>query len=212
LLPPLVAEAAKAELSPFTEQPSFEYHLYTLERPARLLDGETTYLAFLEARAVPVAKKYVYAAHVQEGVQVWVEFLNQDPLGSPLPAGIMRLYQRSLSGIQFIGEDRIGHTPVGERVQLQAGQAFDLVAQRTQTSHEQLGERAFRDSYQITLTNYKDKDVLIQVRERLHGTWRSVASEPEFQRFDAYTIAFQVPVARGVTAVVQYTVEYILPY
>lgn len=210
------AEAAKAVAEPapaFVEQPSFEYHLYTLKRPARLPDGETVQLAFVQAHALPIEKKYIYAAYVQDGVQVWVEFDNKGPAENPLPAGIVRLYQRTPEGVQFIGEDTIPHTPLGGRVKLLAGLAFDLVAKRVQTSREQLGERTFRDSYEITLTNRKTEDVVIYVRERLPGDWKiTVALPADFQKLDAQTIEFRVPVAKGGKSIVKYTVEYTVPY
>jgi hypothetical protein len=212
---PPMAEAAKAvaeAAAPFVEQPSFEYHLYSLQRPAQLLDGETVQLAFLQSEAIPIQKKYIYAAYVQDGVQVWVEFDNRGTEVNPLPAGIVRLYQRTPEGVQFVGEDRIPHTPVGERVKLLAGVAFDLVSKRTQLSQERLGDRTFRDSFQITLTNHKEQDVLIQVREHLFGDWKIVRSQPDYVKLDAQTIEFQVPVAQGSKSVVQYTVEYTLPY
>ncbi len=214
VLPPM-AEAAKAvaEAAPaFVEQPSFEYHLYTLQRPALLPDGETVQLAFVQAHALPIEKKYIYAAYVQDGVQVWVEFDNKAPDENPLPAGIVRLYQRTPEGVQFIGEDTIPHIPVGERVRLRAGLAFDLVAKRVQTSRERLGDRMYRDAFQITLTNHKEQDVVVQVRERLMGDWKIVDPQPDFVKLDAQTIEFQVPVAKEGKTVVQYTVEYTLPY
>lgn len=215
LFPPR-AEAAKAvaEAAPaFVEQPSFEYHLYTLQRPARLPDGETVQLAFVQAHALPIEKKYIYAAYVRDGVQVWVEFDNKAPAQNPLPAGIVRLYQRTPEGVQFVGEDTIPHTPAGERVKLLAGLAFDLVAKRVQTSHERLGERTFRDSFEITLTNRKSEDVVIYVRERLPGDWKITVRVPaDFTKLDAQTIEFRVPVAKGGKASVAYHVEYTLPY
>ena len=212
--PPMMAEAAKAREapSPFVEAPSFEYHLYTLQRPARLPDGKTVQLAFLQAHAVPMEKKYIYAPYAQDGVQVWVEFNNAGPTENSLPAGIVRLYQRTPGGVEFIGEDRISHTPVGERVKLLAGLAFDIVAKRVQTNHEQLGDRTYRDSFQITLTNRKEEDVLVQVRARLIGDWKIASSDPTFVKLDAQTIEFHVPVVKSGQAVVEYTVEYTLPY
>ncbi|OGF52768.1 MAG: hypothetical protein A2Z21_00240 [Candidatus Fraserbacteria bacterium RBG_16_55_9] len=211
--PPMAQEVAKAASgSPFVEEPSFEYHRYALQRPVQLPDGETVQLAFLQAHALPMEKKYIFAPYADDGVQVWVEFNNAGPMENPLPAGLVRLYQRTPEGMEFIGEDRISHTPIGERVKLLAGLAFDLVANRIQTDHKQLGERTYRDSYQITLTNHKGEDALVQVRERFYGDWKIVSSEPEFTKLDAQTIEFQLLVAKDATAVAQYTVEYTLPY
>lgn len=203
-----VEALAEAPEAGFEERPAFEYHLYELRRPATLPKGQTVQLAFLQAESIPTEIKYIYEAHVWDGVQVWVEFDNDALLGKPLPAGMVRLYQKTSEGLQFIGEDRIGHTPLGERVKLLAGLAFDLVAKRVQMSHERLGDRRWRDSFQIVLTNRKAKDVVIYVRERLRGDWKIKDYKPQFVKLDAQTIEFRVPLAAGETTIVQYTVEY----
>jgi hypothetical protein len=204
----LRAEAAMAPPAPFVERPVFEYHLYALERKVELPDGETVQLAFLRADSIPMERKYIYESYSWEGVQVWVGFTNADPLEKPLPAGIVRLYQRTSQGLQFIGEDRIPHTPIGERVELFAGLAFDLVVERIQTRRERLGERAWRETFQIKLTNRKEEEVTIRVRERLRGDWKITEKSHDFIQLDAQTIEFRIPLASGGTEVVQYTVEY----
>jgi hypothetical protein len=206
------AQAEAAEAAPgapgFEERAAFEYHLYTLRRPATLPDGQSVQLSFVQATGLPVTKRYIYDAQIAEGVQVWIEFENGGDLSRPLPAGIVQLYQRTLQGLQFIGEDRISHTPVGERVELLAGVAFDIVAERTLKKREIIGERFWRETVQIVLTNRKAETVLVQVREHPRGDWKITKNSQEFTRLDAQTIEFRVPLASGQTAIVEYTVEY----
>lgn len=48
-------------------------------------------------------------------------------LGDALPAGTVRVYLRDASGQpQFVGEDRVGHTPMGTQLSLRTGEAFDV--------------------------------------------------------------------------------------
>ena len=50
-------------------------------------------------------------------VGVFVEFENKEDsnLGMPLPKGVVRVYKNDKSGnAQFVGEDRIDHTPKNE--------------------------------------------------------------------------------------------------
>ncbi|NIP58952.1 MAG: DUF4139 domain-containing protein, partial [Gemmatimonadetes bacterium] len=57
-------------------------------------------------------------------------------LGMPLPRGIVRVYKADASGAQqFIGEDRIDHTPRDERVRIKMGEAFDVVGDRRQMDY-----------------------------------------------------------------------------
>lgn len=51
-------------------------------------------------------------------------------LGDALPAGTVRVYMRDARGQpQFVGEDRIGHTPMGSTLSLGIGDAFDVKVQ-----------------------------------------------------------------------------------
>ncbi len=207
-----MAEAARAAAAPappgFDEQAAFEYRLYTLLRPASIPTGESVRLSFLEARGVPVEKRYVFAAHEANGVQVWLELDNEAPLGRALPPGVVRLYRRSPQGLLLIGEDRIRHTPVGERIELQAGLAFDIVAKRAVKARERVGQFVYRETVEIVLTNRKAEAVSVRVRERLRGTWKVVDTSQKYEQLDAQTIEFVVELGAGATAVVQYTYEY----
>ena len=201
---------AMAEAAPpspqFTEEAAFEYHLYTLERPATIEDGRTKQLSFISAPDVRIERRYIYESQVQDGVLVKVEFLNSklNGLGQPLPAGTVRFYQDGL----FVGEDRISHTPVDERVSLTVGRAFDLVGERTQVEHRRIAERKYRDTFLITLKNHKEQDVMVEVIEYLRGDWTILRSSLSYKKVDASTISFEVLVIAGGEAQISYTVEY----
>jgi hypothetical protein len=204
------AKAAMAEAAPpgpqFAEETAFEYHLYTLARPATIEDGRTKQLAFISAPDVRIERRYIYEGQIQDGILAKVDFLNSklNGLGQPLPAGTVRFYQDGL----FIGEDRISHTPVDEQVSLTVGRAFDLVGERTQVEHRRVAERKYRDTFLITLKNHKEQDVTVEVIEHLQGDWTVLQSSPSYRKVDASTIAFEVPVNAGGEAQVSYTVEY----
>jgi hypothetical protein len=134
-------------------------------------------------------------------------------LGIALPAGVVRLYKETQDGIQLIGEDSLGHTPTGEKIALVPGMAFDLKADRVLkdrqvVGRDELGRELYRDTYEITLRNQKDSDVVIEVKERLQGTWKIVSAEPSYEKLDASTVLFTVPVKARAAAKVTYTVEW----
>src|SRR5207244_3924901 len=130
-----VGGVARAEAAPppqFQEQAFFEYHLYTLQRPTTLKNNETKQISLLSAANFNVKKElvlngqqYYYQGYnnpgeaVKEKVGVFVEFKNakENGLGQPLPAGVVRVYKADATGAQqFIGENRIDHTPKDESV------------------------------------------------------------------------------------------------
>ena len=203
----------------FTEEGFFEYHLYTLGRPTTVGNNEQKQVTLLEAADFDVTKRLIFygASHYYRGqygevvsnqkVDVTLEFENDEEnrMGMPLPAGIVRVYKEDASGAQqFIGEDRIDHTPRGERVRIRMGDAFDVVGDRRQMDWTALGGCVSESTWEVELRNHKDEDVEVDVIEPIGGDWDILRSSHRAERLDAHTFKFTVDVpARGET-----TVEY----
>ncbi|MDW8141653.1 MAG: hypothetical protein RMJ90_05160, partial [Candidatus Bipolaricaulota bacterium] len=200
----------------FVPQPTFEYHEYKLTRPVTLKDEQTLQLSFFEADAIKVSKHYVYeAAADKDRVRVEIRFTNDEAsgLGVALPAGVVRLYKETAGALQLIGEDTLGHTPKNEPVTLVPGVAFDLKAERILKDHQVVGKDEdgydiSRDTYEITLRNQKESDVVIEVKEKLPGVWKIVSAKPSYEKLDANTVLFEVSVPANGTATIKYTVEW----
>jgi hypothetical protein len=213
--PPRTVVPLAAQEKEIETKPTFEYHQYEFPRRITLTDRQSLELSFIRADAVTVSKHYVYEAAVSPQVRVEIRSVNDGAhgLGIALPAGVVRLYKETQDGIQLIGEDSLGHTPTGEKIALVPGMAFDLKADRVLkdrqvVGRDELGRELYRDTYEITLRNQKDSDVVIEVRERLQGTWKIVSAEPSYEKLDASTVLFTVPVKARAAAKVTYTVEW----
>jgi hypothetical protein len=213
--PPRTVVPLAAQEKELETKPTFEYHQYEFPRRITLTDRQSLELSFIRADAVTVSKHYVYEAAVSPQVRVEIRSVNDGAhgLGIALPAGVVRLYKETQDGIQLIGEDSLGHTPTGEKIALVPGMAFDLKADRVLkdrqvVGRDELGRELYRDTYEITLRNQKDSDVVIEVRERLQGTWKIVSAEPSYEKLDASTVLFTVPVKARAAAKVTYTVEW----
>lgn len=209
------AGAMEAAAQQFAEQAFFEYHLYTLQRPASVRERETKQISLLEATGMTVNREYVinggqerYRGEAEPGepareqVGVFVGFRNsqQNHLGMPLPAGTIRLYKRdSHGGGQFIGENRITHTPRDENIRLRVGDAFDIVAERRLTNYRLVSRSAnggtYEYAYEIAIRNHKDVPINVIVNEGIGGDWRIVSSSIEAERMSAFAARFRVPVA-----------------
>jgi hypothetical protein len=213
--PPRAVVPLAAQEKGLETQPTFEYHQYEFPRRITLTDRQSLELSFIRADAVTVSKHYVYEAAVSPQVRVEIRSVNDGAhgLGIALPGGVVRLYKETQDGIQLIGEDSLGHTPTGEKIALVPGMAFDLKADRVLkdrqvVGRDELGRELYRDTYEITLRNQKDSDVVIEVKERLQGTWKIVSAEPSYEKLDASTVLFTVPVKARAAAKVTYTVEW----
>ena len=122
----------------------------------------------------------------------------KDGLGIPLPKGTVRVYKKDRSGAeQFVGEDAIDHTPKDERLRLKVGDAFDVVADRTQTEYRVISPREAESAYEVSIRNRKEENVTVTVREPMGGDWKLVSSSLPGTKKDAGTLEFEVAVPKG---------------
>src|SRR6266481_2154799 len=213
-----------ADASDFKEQGFFEYHLYTLQRPTSIRDNETKQVSLLEAAGFDVKKEFVLNGQryyytnynnpgqpIKEKVGVYVQFRNsqQNKLGMPLPAGTIRLYEKDDKGNQqFIGEDKIDHTPKDEDLRVKVGDAFDIVAERKQTDYKiVVSGHLYEYAYEIKIRNHKDSPVTVVVNEPIGGDWEMVSSTFEASKTAAFAAQFNVPVAKDGEAILSYRVR-----
>ncbi len=96
--------------------------------------------------------------------------------------------------LQFAGEDRIDHTPKDEEVRLRMGNAFDVVGERVQTDFTSISNRVYESAYRITLRNHKENEITVDVIEPMMGDWEIVRASHEFEKRDARTAVFSIPV------------------
>ena len=141
---------------------------------------------------------------------MFYQFKNEEKagLGMPMPAGTVRVYQSdSNGGVQFVGEDRIDHTPKDEAINLKIGNAFDVVCERKQTDFQKIASNVYEVEYEITLRNHKTAPVTVEVNEPIGGTWRMLQSSHEWTKTSAWAAQFAVPVGADGTAVLKYRVR-----
>jgi len=191
----------------------FEYHLYTLGQPTTLRDRQTKQVALLSAAHVPVNKEYRMAGAAdwyqnesnapeqgdKRNVEVFMSFENKGgDLGMPLPSGTVRVYKSDQAGhAQFIGEDRIQHTPKNETVRLKLGQAFDITGNWKRTDFSRLSKRVFEQEITIELSNAKDEPVTVRVVEPIPGDWKILKESLPHTQSSANSALWNVPVPAG---------------
>jgi hypothetical protein len=218
------SDFAKAATAPPMSQEAFsDYHLYTLERKTSVNNNETKQVSMLEATGFPVKKRYVVdgqafyyrnpqhpGSPIKDVVQVYYQFKNEQSagLGMPMPSGTVRVYQSdSKGGTHFVGEDRIGHTPKDEVLNLKIGHAFDVVAERRQIDFEKVAANVYEVEYEVVLRNHKTTPITVEVNEPIGGTWRIVRTSHEYTKTDAWAAQFRAPVAAEGSATVRYRVR-----
>jgi hypothetical protein len=209
--------------APMAQEAFSDYHLYTLGRKTTINNNQTKQVSMLEGTGVPVQKRYLVegqdyyyhnaqhpGAPIKDLVQVYYQFKNEQRggLGMPMPAGVVRVYQEdSKGGVQFVGEDRISHTPKDETLNLKIGNAFDVVCERNQVDFQKVASNVYEFEYEIAVRNHKGAPVSVEVNEPVGGTWRMVRSSHQWTKTSAWAAQFAVPVAAEGTAVLKYRVR-----
>ena len=212
---PMMREMALAgdrAAGPPEVKPFMEYHLYTLSRPSTVNNNQVKQVEFIPTvGGVPVRKVYIYEPNRgPDKVQVKLEFENTaaNGLGMALPKGKVRVFKKDPAdeNLEFVGEDRIDHTPKDEKLSLYVGDAFDIAAEHTLVDSRH-GRRIITESHKIELRNRKQQSVVVFVDERFTAevNWRIDRSTHDYSKRDARTARFEVEVPAGSTVVLEYT-------
>nr|WP_298928663.1 DUF4139 domain-containing protein [uncultured Erythrobacter sp.] len=197
--------SSRGRINPGTESANRErlgdFYLYPIEGRTTIANAQTKQVSFLDVQGVPARKVYTrnvgWMSNDSNPINVTsaISFSSSrnQGLGDALPAGTVRFYQRDSQGTpQFIGENRIGHTPMGSELSLATGDAFDITVQaevekrETITSSEwersaryrviEEGEvvqqvdverpkKYYRTTMRYTLTNAKDEAIDVDLTQ-----------------------------------------------
>jgi hypothetical protein len=221
-----MAAAPLMEKRAVAEESLFEYHLYTLPRATTVAENQTKQVALLSASAVPARKELLlrgsdyyyqssYGALGQKiKVGAFLEFDNKEAahLGLPLPKGVVRVYKRDSAGnAQFIGEDRIDHTPKNETVRLKLGDAFDVTADKKQTDFKKLSgtgkyNYVMESAYEIVLKNAKKEAVTVTVQEPMPGEWQILSTSHPATKGASNTSVWKISVPAESSSTLTYRV------
>jgi hypothetical protein len=217
---PFAAAAPEAKM---VQEAFSDYHLYTLERKTSINNEETKQVSMLEATGFPIRKRYVVdgqgyyyrnaqspGSPLKDQVKVFYQFKNDAPsgLGMPMPSGVVRVYQADSKGsTQFVGEDRIEHTPKDETLNLRIGTAFDVIAERKQTDFRKIADRVYEMEFEVVVRNHKTTPITLEVNEPLGGTWRMLRASHEWTKTNAWAAQFNVPVPADSAVTLNYRVQ-----
>jgi len=214
----------------FEEQSLFEYHLYKLGRNTDIFNNENKQVSLLNGSNVNCNKKFVYAPRLrnvyyclnydngarayatsdQYKIAVSIEFLNSkdNGLGMPLPKGNVKVYKADKEGNQqFIGEDKIDHTPKDEKITLDIGNAFDILGEYKLTNYKRISNKEIEETYEVTIRNHKSSKETVTFYENAWGDWNITSTNAKYNKVDAQTIEFPIEVSANGTKIINYTIR-----
>lgn len=133
-----------------------DFYLYPLPERTTIANAQTKQVSFLDVSGAPAARAYEFrnpwlgTQDQPQSVDTVLRFSTSrdQGLGDALPAGTVRVYQRDARGNpQFVGESRIGHTPMGSDLSLTTGQAFDVKVQPVVEGRDRITAEEWRATY-----------------------------------------------------------------
>lgn len=195
-----------------------DFYLYPLARRTTIAANQQKQVSFLSVGGVPATKGYRFVNQwlgnqnepVSAATALEFSSSRSGGLGDALPAGIVRVYVRDAKGQpQFIGESRIGHTPMGSKLALTTGEAFDVKVKATVEKRETIlsdewvrtaryriskdggppttveredAVKFYRTNMRYTLTNARNAPVTVEVVQNgLDNYWHDTRVSSESQ-------------------------------
>jgi len=221
---PMMRSTGGAAPPQFSEESLFEYHMYSLQRPASVRDKEMKQVSLFEASGIAYEKKLIVDSLANFGMYypsegevgtgdikpiVKVEFKNtkENDLGIPLPKGNVKVYQRDKAGsVQMVGEDSIDHTPKEERISLTVGRSFDVRATRKRVNFKRINNRSFEETFEIEVRNRKETPEKVYVYERHFAEWNVPKTNLPFEKLDSQTMQYVLDLTANEVKTITYTV------
>lgn len=187
-----------------------DYYLYPLAERTTIANAQQKQVSFLDVKASPARKAYEFVNgwmggnDVPRSAATAIKFSTSrnGGLGDQLPAGTVRVYMRDARGDpQFIGENRIGHTPMGSSMSIRTGEAFDVKVKVVVEERTRLSNRRWRTRVRYTVSNARDNPVTVDLaQDGLWGDVRITEQSITGERVSADRVEWKVPVAANASA------------
>ena len=181
-----------------------DYYLYPLAQRTTIANAQQKQVSFLDVKGAPAKSTYEYVNRwlgssndpVSTASVLRFSTSRQGGLGDQLPAGTIRVYMRDARGDpQFIGENRIDHTPMGSAMSLRTGDAFDVKVQPTVVSRTRKSDSRWVTKMKYTVSNARPSPVTVLLaQDGLYGDVRISDESQKGERVSADRIEWQVPV------------------
>lgn len=181
-----------------------DYYLYPLAQRTTIANAQQKQVSFLDVKGAPARSTYEYVNRwlgsnnepVSTASVLRFSTSRQGGLGDQLPAGTIRVYMRDARGDpQFIGENQIGHTPMGSAMSLRTGDAFDVKVQPTVVARTRKGDSRWVTKMKYIVSNARPAPVTVLLaQDRLYGDVRISDESLKGERISADRVEWQVPV------------------
>jgi hypothetical protein len=192
-----------------------DFYLYPLSERTTIANAQTKQVSFLDVQGASARKAYEYRVGWLDtfsdprSASSVLKFSNSRAggLGDQLPEGTVRVYIRDKRGTpQFIGENRIPHTPMGSEIAIRTGDAFDVKVKAVAEQRERVGGSRWKTAMRYTLTNARPEPVMVDLIQSGLDFWlddtRIVEESQQSERQSSDAALWRVAVPANGEAVV----------
>ncbi len=181
----MAADTAIQERASLTAENLSEYYVYRLPQKTDIMDKQSKQVSLMDIKDVSFAKKYKLTSplYLSLGSQD-ASFENAHPqliytlknneeshLGMPLPAGIIRFYNKDDSGAsEFTGSANIRQLAKGETAELTVGQAFDVYANGQVKKMQKLSDKVFEAEVEVVFHNAKEAPQTVVFEQNFYAS------------------------------------------
>ena len=190
-----------------------DFYLYPLRERTTIANQQTKQVSFLDVSNVAARKAYEFrnpwlgTLEEAQSARTVLKFSTsrEQGLGDALPAGTVRVYMKDARGdAQFIGENAIGHTPMGSELGIPTGDAFDVKVQPVVEKRERLSGDRWRTSMRYTFSNARTDPVTVDLLQSGLDRWwddtRIIDESQKGERRSSNDVLWRVAVPANGTA------------
>lgn len=152
-----------------------DFYLYPLTDRTTVASAQTKQVSFLDVQGASAEKRYEYDVRWGQdddddpgNARSVIKFSSgsQQGLGDQLPMGTVRVYMKDAQGQpQFVGQNNIGHTPMGSTISLTTGEAFDVRVEARPTKRERISTGEWEKSARYRITEGEEVRIVQVDRE-----------------------------------------------
>lgn len=192
-----------------------DFYLYPLRERTTIANAQTKQVSFLDVQGAAARKTYEFQVGWLDtfsdprSASSVLKFSNSRAggVGDQLPEGTVRVYIRDKRGTpQFIGENRIPHTPMGSDIAIRTGDAFDVKVKAIAEKRERVGTSRWKTAMRYTLTNARPEPVTVDLIQSGLDFWtedtRIVEESQKSERQSSNAALWRVAVPANGEAVV----------
>lgn len=198
---------SRMQSAPVETEALTDRFVYRIGRPVTVMNEQLKQLSFLSVTGRAFKRTYhVRAGDTHASVELTFPNTKENGLGTPLPEGIVKVYEYGDSGeVFFTGEDQIDHAATEKTVRIEIGKTLDIQSESYEKLREKHGVHEYI-TYVYKLENGKQENIRVFVNHFLYGqVWEMESSSHDYERKNNTELEFIVNVRSGVSVELEFT-------